>query len=135
MRVLHFQHQRRLRVFRAAVWVAVVGLLMAGGASAYSQNASTHGRYRGQCKRLSKQIRFYEKQMLPLAIESKNLAWEDSIHAQITRISNKRADLCPEWGRERARLLKALDQLRTMQKALARAARIAARAFTAGVGP
>lgn len=133
MRVQRFQRQRR--VFVSAVSAAVVGSLIAGGAAAYSQNASEHGRYRGQCKRMSKQIRFYEQQMLPLAISSQNLAWEDSIHAQIERISNKRADLCPEWGRERARLLKALDQLRTMQKALARAARIAARAFTAGIGP
>lgn len=114
---------------------ALLVLLFAGAAAAYDPDASIHGKYRGQCRRLTKQLAYYEKTILPMAIQRGDVAWEDATNDQIKRIWNKRADLCPKYGKERARLLRALDRIRAFNKMLARAGRAAARYFTAGATP
>jgi hypothetical protein len=119
---------------RSLLLASLVGL-WAGSALGYDQDASIHGNYRGQCRRLTKQIRYYEKTILPMAIERRNLAWEDATKAHIKRLWNKRADLCPKYGRERARLLVALDKIRQFNQMLARAGRAAAQYFSGGALP
>ncbi|MEZ4334549.1 MAG: hypothetical protein R3F35_22570 [Myxococcota bacterium] len=117
-------------------WVAAALVVAwAGSAAATDPDASVHGRYRGQCRRLTKQIDYNQKTILPLAIARGNVAWENATHAQIKRLWNQRADLCPAYGRERARLLRALDRIRAFNAALARAGRAVARYFTAGAAP
>lgn len=115
----------------------VAGLLVvwSGSAAATDPDASVHGRYRGQCRRLTKQIEYNQKTILPLAIERGNVAWENATNAHIKRLWNQRADLCPAYGRERARLQRALDRIRAFNAALARAGRAVARYFTAGAVP
>ncbi|MBY0399753.1 hypothetical protein K2X89_05625 [Myxococcota bacterium] len=115
--------------------LALFVLLVAGSASAYDPDASVHGNYRGQCRRLTKQLAYYEKTILPMAIQRRNLAWENATNAQIKRIWNKRADLCPKYGKERARLQRIADRIRAFNKMVARAGRAAARYFTAGATP
>jgi len=115
--------------------LAGVVLFAAGAASAYDPDASIHGNYRGQCRRLTKQIAYYEKTILPMAIERRNLTWENATNAQIKRLWNKRADLCPKYGKERARLLVALDKIRQFNKMVAQAGRAAARYFAGGLAP
>lgn len=124
-----------LRALIRGLIPALLAGLVAGTATAYDRDASVHGNYRGQCRRLTKQITYYEKQILPLAIERRNLAWEDATRTQIKTLWNKRADLCPKYGRERARLLRALDRIREFNQMLARAGRAAAQYFTGGAVP
>jgi hypothetical protein len=124
----------RVPLIRSLILASLVGL-WAGAAGAYDPDASIHGKYRGQCRRLTKQIEYYDKQVLPLAIQHRNLAWEDATNAQLKRLWNKRADLCPEYGKERARLLRALDRIRAFNKMIARAGRAAAQYFTGGAMP
>jgi hypothetical protein len=107
----------------------------AGSAGATDPDASVHGKYRGSCRRLTKQIDYNQKTILPLAVARGNVAWENATNAHIKRLWNQRADLCPEYGRKRARLQRALDRIRAFNQALARAGRAAARYFTAGAVP
>jgi hypothetical protein len=120
--------------FRSLILASLVGL-WAGTAAAYDPDASVHGRYRGQCRRLTKQIDYYEETILPMAIDRRNLAWEDATNDQIKRLWHKRADLCPQYGKERARLQKALDRIRAFTKMLAQAGRAAAQYFSGGALP
>lgn len=106
--------------------------LGASAAHAYDQDASIHGRYRGQCRRLTKQIAYYEKTILPLAKARRNVTWEAATNDHITMLWNKRADLCPKYGRERTRLRIALAKIRAFNQMLAKAGRAAASYFTGG---
>ncbi|MEZ4278290.1 MAG: CRISPR-associated endonuclease Cas1 [Myxococcota bacterium] len=115
--------------------LASVALLWASAAGAYDPDASIHGNYRGQCRRLTKQIEYYDKQIRPLAIARRDRAWEAATDAQLLRLWNKRADLCPEYGKERARILRAIDRIRAFNRMLARAGRAAAQYFTGGAMP
>lgn len=115
--------------------LASIVYLWAGASIAYDQDASVHGNYRGQCRRLTKQIDYYNEQILPIAIERGNLAWEDATNDQIKRLWNKRADLCPKYGKDRARLQRALDKIREFNKVIARAGRAAAQYFSGGALP
>ena len=115
--------------------LALVVLLWTGAALAYDQDASVHGNYRGQCRRLTKQIKYYDKQVLPMAIARRNQAWEAATNDQIERLWNKRADLCPKYGRERTRIARALDKIRAFNKMLAQAGRAAATYFSGGMLP
>lgn len=121
-------------LIQALLAVVCVGAF-AGAASAYDQDASVHGNYRGQCRRLTKQLAYYEKTILPMAIDRGNVAWERATYDQIERLWHKRADLCPKYGKDRAKLQKALDRIRAFNQMLARAGRAAARYFTAGAVP
>ena len=120
--------------FRSLILASLL-CVFGGTAAAYDQDASVHGHYRGQCRRLTKQIHYFEKTILPMAIERRNLAWEDATNDQLNRLWHKRADLCPKYGKERARVLKALDKIREFNKMLARAGRAAAQYFTGGALP
>ncbi len=124
----------RAALIRSLILASLVGL-WAGDAGAYDPDASIHGRYRGQCRRLTKQIKYYDEQIRPLAIRQGNVAWENATNAHLKRLWNKRADLCPEYGRERARILRALDRIRAFNRAVAAAGRAAARYFTGGAMP
>lgn len=128
----------RPELVRAAIrslLLASVLSLWAGTGLAYDKDASVHGNYRGQCRRLTKQLAYYEKQVLPMAIERRNLAWENATNAQIKRLWHKRADLCPKYGRERTRLQRASDKIREFNKVIAQAGRAAASYFTGGALP
>ncbi len=124
----------RASLIRSLILASLAGL-WAGAAGAYDPDAAVHGNYRGQCRRLTKQIEYYDKQVLPMAIRYRNLAWEDATNAQLKRLWNKRADLCPEYGKERARILRALDRIRAFNRMLARAGRAAAQYFSGGALP
>lgn len=115
--------------------LASLTCLLAGTSAAYDQDASVHGNYRGQCRRLTKQIDYYKRQVLPMAIERRNPAWEDATNDQIKRLWHKRADLCPKYGRDRTRLQRALDRLRKAKEVIARAGRAAAQYFSGGALP
>lgn len=115
--------------------LASIACLWAGTGAAYDQDASVHGNYRGQCRRLTKQIDYYNEQILPIAIERGNLAWENATNDQIKRLWHKRADLCPKYGRDRTRMRRALDRIREVNRILAQAGRAAAQYFTGGALP
>ena len=131
------RHRRILgRERRVVLALALVtSALAAASASAYDPDASVHGNYRGQCRRLTKQIAYYEKQILPLSIQRGDLYWRDATREQIQRLWNKRADLCPKYGRERTRLRRALAKIREFNETLAKAGRAAAKYFTGGAVP
>ena len=122
--------QARLR----ATGTLVLALLVAPMALAEGEKrlASESGLYRGECRRLTKQITHFEETVLPMAIERGNRSWEKATNAQIERLWNRRADLCPEYGAERTFLKKAADQTRRFNKLLAQAGRAAAAYFTGG---
>ena len=107
-------------------------LLWAGAPLAWDQDASIHGNYRGQCRRLTKQIAYYQKTILPLSIERDNASWEAATKSHINMLWNKRADLCPKYDRERTRLRRALEKIREINAALAKAGKAAVTYFTGG---
>lgn len=115
--------------------LAIVVLLWTGAALGYDQDASVHGNYRGQCRRLTKQIKYYEKQVLPMAIARRNPAWENATNDHLNHLWHKRADLCPKYGRERTRIARALEKIRAFNKVLAQAGRAAATYFSGGMLP
>lgn len=94
--------------------------------------ASETGRYRGECRRLTKQISHFEETVLPMAISRGNRAWERATNEQIERLWHRRADLCPEYGARRTFMAKAADETRRFNKFLAQAGRAAAAFFTGG---
>jgi hypothetical protein len=125
----------RSRAVRTAA-VLALGVLLALPAAASSPMAGERGHYRGQCKRLTKQIDHYENQVLPLAIERGNRAWERATNQQVERLWNRRADLCPEYGAQRTFLAKTADAIRRFNKLVVAAGRAAAAYFTGGLaGP
>jgi hypothetical protein len=95
--------------------------------------AGERGNYRGQCRKLTKQIAHFEGSILPLAISRGNRAWERATNEQINRLWNRRADLCPAYGAERTLLAKAADQARRINKTIALAGRAALAYFTGGL--
>ncbi len=94
--------------------------------------ASESGRYRGECRRLTKQIEHFEETVLPMAIARGNRGWEQATNDQIERLWHRRADLCPEYGAERTFLQKAADRTRRFNKFMASAGRAALAFFTGG---
>lgn len=120
------------RTFTAFILVALTWSL-AGIAVASSPEAGDKGNYRGECRRLTKQIEHYNGTILPMAIERGNRGWEASTMAQVDRLWNRRADLCPIYGAERSFLAKAADDARKFQQLVAAAGRAAAAYFTGGL--
>ncbi|MFK7898654.1 MAG: hypothetical protein AB8G23_22665 [Myxococcota bacterium] len=122
--------------FRGA---AILGLalvfLMAAAASASSPEAGERGRYRGQCKKLTKQIDHFENTILPMALDRGNYAWANATNDQVERLWNRRADLCPAYGAERTAMRKAADNIRRFNKLVAAAGRAAVTYFSGGVLP
>ncbi|HIK84792.1 MAG TPA: hypothetical protein EYG08_06725 [Myxococcales bacterium] len=95
--------------------------------------AGEKGNYRGQCRKLTKQIDHFEASILPLAISRGNQAWEHATNEQINRLWNRRADLCPAYGAQRTMLAKAADRVRRFNKFMAQAGRLALAYFTGGL--
>jgi hypothetical protein len=116
----------------AAGWL-VLSLVLAPLASASSPEAGERGRYRGQCKRLTRQLEHYEETVLPMAIDRRNRGWEAATNDQIERLWHRRADLCPEYGAQRSLMRRAADRARKFNKLLAAAGRAAASYFTGGM--
>jgi hypothetical protein len=115
-----------------------IGVLILIGCFAFPAMATTpvageRGNYRGQCRKLTKQIAHFEGSILPLAISRGNRAWERATNEQINRLWNRRADLCPAYGAERTLLAKAADQARRINKTIALAGRAALAYFTVGL--
>jgi len=106
---------------------------LASTASATTPDAGERGNYRGQCRKLTRQIDHYENTVLPMAIARGNRGWEQATNDQVERLWNRRADLCPAYGAQRSMLQKAADQARRFNKLLASAARAAAAYFTGGL--
>ena len=94
--------------------------------------ASESAHYRGECRRLTKQLAHFEETVLPMAIARGNRGWEQATNDQIERLWNRRADLCPEYGAERSFMRKAADQTRRFNKLMASAGRAALAFFTGG---
>jgi hypothetical protein len=106
---------------------------LAGGSS---PAAGASGNYRGQCKRLTRQIDHYEGTVLPMAIRRGNRSWEQATNQQIERLWHRRADLCPAYGAERSFLRRMKERQRRFNKTIAAAARAAATWFSGGIaGP
>lgn len=111
-----------------------LGMLFADASVASTADASKQGNYRGQCKRLTTQIEHYELTVLPMATSRGNQAWADATNAQVERLWNRRADLCPEYGAERTMMRKTADQIRKFNQLMALAGRAAVTYFTGGLG-
>jgi hypothetical protein len=109
-----------------------LGLLCAPPGWASSPDAGERGRYRGQCRQLTRQINHYEETVLPMAIERGNRAWEGATQDQIERLWHRRADLCPEYGAQRTAMRKAADNMRRFNQLMAQAGRAALAFFTGG---
>jgi len=137
---MHLDMDRRLpvRIAMAVLLTASVALTAAPSALAggSSPAAGASGNYRGQCKRLTRQIDHYEGTILPMAIQRGNRAWEQATNQQIERLWHRRADLCPAYGAERSFLRRMKERQRRFNQTLAAAARAAATWFSGGVaGP
>ncbi len=111
----------------------VLSLLLAMPAASATRDAGVRGNYRGQCRQLTKQINHFEGSILPLAIARGKFAWERATNAQVKRLWNRRADLCPAYGAERTFLVKARDQIRRFNKMVDLAGRAALAFFTGGL--
>jgi hypothetical protein len=108
-------------------------LMLAPAALASSPQAGARGKYRGQCRQLTKQIEHYQGTILPLARARGNRAWEAATNDQVERLWHRRADLCPAYGAERKMLARAADQIRRFNQILAAAGRAAVTYFTGGM--
>lgn len=126
-----FSHSWGLRLGILAAWL-VLEAGAAGLAAAASPEAGERGHYRGQCRRLTKQIDHYEDVVLPQAYARGNQAWANVTTQQIERLWNRRADLCPKYGAERTFLRRLADRTRRFNQFLARAGRAAATFFSGG---
>ena len=127
----HFAY-RQTRTGLVGILLLAFFLAPAALAEGERRLASESGRYRGECRRLTKQITHFEETVLPMAIARGNRGWEQATNDQIERLWNRRADLCPEYGAERTFLAKAADQTRRFNKFLGQAGRAAAAFFTGG---
>ena len=117
----------------ATIGVLVLIVCFAIPAIATTPLAGEKGNYRGQCRKLTKQIDHFEGSILPLAISRGNRAWETATNEQINRLWNRRADLCPAYGAERTMLARAADRVRRFNKMVALAGRAALAYFTGGL--
>lgn len=113
--------------------IFVVALALAAPVSATTPRASLHGHYRGECRKLTKQIHHFEGTILPMAISRGNRAWERATRAQVARLGNRRADLCPAYGAERTFVARARDQMRRFNQMVQLAGRAALAFFTGGL--
>jgi predicted PurR-regulated permease PerM len=106
---------RTLIVLLAALAVLVPGLAL---------GANPHA---NECRRMTRQINHYDD-VLQLARGRQNELWENATKAQINRLANRRARLCPEMVQE-ARAKKEMREFLGLMKSAAQAAR---KYFTGG---
>ena len=67
---------RTLRCCVLAGFLVLSTWMVAGAALGSSPEAGAKGRYRGECRRLTKQIDHYEGTILPMAAQRGNRGWE-----------------------------------------------------------
>jgi hypothetical protein len=120
------------RMLVVVVLVVVTGTLAPSAWGASKPEAGERGNYRGQCRRLTRQIDRYEKEVLPLAAARGNRAWQRATEEQVERLWHRRADLCPEYGAERTLRRRMADQRRRFKQFLVTAGRAAAAFFSGG---
>ena len=82
----------------------------------------------GQCRQLTKQLQHYSG-IADMARQRNNASWERATEAQMTRLSNRRYRLCPQWGLE-TRAAQVMAQAREIVKSAAKAA---AKYFSGGL--
>lgn len=58
------------------------------------------GAYRGQCRKLNRQISTYAEQA-KLALDAGNDTWAESSYRRLGHLSTRRARLCPKWEKSR----------------------------------
>jgi hypothetical protein len=116
-----------------ALLLVALTWVFASAAVASSPEAGAKGRYRGECRRLTKQIDHFEGTILPMARARGNRGWERSTSEQVERLWHRRADLCPAYGAERTLLAKAADDMRKFRQMIAAAGRAAATYFSGGL--
>jgi hypothetical protein len=122
-------------VLRKSFIVFLVALMtiVATTSTASSPEAGAKGRYRAECRRLTKQINHYEGTVMPMAMQRGNAAWARATDQQVSRLWHRRADLCPKYGAERTMLARAADTRRKIKQVLMAAARATAAFFTGGL--
>ncbi len=95
---------RTLGVVLAVLWIAVPML-------------AVNKPHRGECRRLTRQIVRYERDVR-WADQRDDELWEDASKDRAQQLSTRRADLCPQY-RKRNPLAKAADFLAAAAKAAA----------------
>ena len=116
-----------------AFFALILAMTLSIPATATTPRAGEMGRYRGQCRKLTRQIRHFEADILPLAVARGNRTWESATNAQINRLWHRRADLCPAYAAERTLLATAMEKIRRFNQTIAMAGRAAAAYFTGGL--
>ncbi len=124
-----------IRASRLGLLLCLVVVFIAPAALGSSPEAGRRGLYRGECRRLTKQIDHYQNTVLPMAAARGNRGWERATEAQIARLWHRRADLCPKYGAERTMLARAAEQARRFNEFLAMAGRAAITFFSGGAVP
>jgi hypothetical protein len=124
---------RILRRCVTAFFLVALTWTFASVAIASSPEAGAKGKYRGECRRLTKQIDHFEGTILPMAIDRGNRGWENATNAQVERLWHRRADLCPAYGAQRTMMAKAADDARKFRQFIAAAGRAAATYFSGGL--
>ena len=120
------------RSFTACVLIALTWTF-ANVAMASSPEAGQKGNYRGECRRMTKQINHFENTILPMAVGRGNSAWEQATVDQVERLWHRRADLCPKYGRQRTLLAKAVEDARKVKEFVVTAGKAAATYFSGGL--
>jgi hypothetical protein len=87
---------------------------------------------RQNCNRLTHQIDHFEGNVLKMARERDDEAWEKSTENHVQRLKARRANLCPKYAEEEELLARAKAQAEAMQKLLVAAAKGAAKYFSGG---
>jgi hypothetical protein len=124
------------RILRRSFLIGIVVALTCAFATpvlASSPEAGAKGRYRAECRRLTKQIDHFKGTILPMARSRGNRGWEQATSDQVERLWHRRADLCPAYGAERSLMAKAADDARKFREMLAAAGRAAASYFSGGL--
>ena len=113
----------------AAALLAQVFFLAPTGAGAEGERQMSE---RQNCNRLSHQIDHFEGNILKMAQDRGDEAWEKSTSAHVQRLKARRADMCPKHAEEEKVLARARAQAEAMQKLLVSAAKGAAKYFSGG---
>jgi hypothetical protein len=118
-------------MLRSLVIIVALGALLAPATVSARANERQYTN-RQQCRRMTKQIDHFENTVLRMAEDRGNDLWADSTKAQIARLKDRRADLCPKWGRQRSIYGRAKIQAEQVKQMLITAGRMALKYFTGG---
>ena len=84
------------------------------------------------CRRMTRQIERYEGVVMVRAKARGDKLWENSMHAQVDRLKNRRADRCPEYRKQRSALRRVADDAAKFRKLMSMAAKGTAKYFSGG---